>query len=901
MSSWLAGWRLALRMARRDIGRDRLRAGFVWCMIALPVAVICAIQVVVASNDLSERERLELQLGGSQAALTFIGFDGGREFDGVGTLRVWGGDEEHAEVRLPGWGDSPAEQEAAVAAMAGQPALVATWAESVGANGLLVYMLGIDTSRPDAAGVVSLTGGRLPSRPGEVLVTPAGLANGLPAMGTLRLQDDADRPFEVTVVGTARVSVEGVPDLVGEPQPSPEGTTFLLTGDRPVTWEDALRFADQGFQTASAHLATHPPEWARDPGAAQIGRSFLASLLTAAALLEVALVTGPALAIGAARQRRNLALAAANGASAAQLRRAALGQAVLLSISAALVGTVVGTAAGVGVWPLISADPTQLYGPLEIPVVQLAAACVLAVVAAIASALVASRGLGRLDLVSVLRGSVRSATTGRRGSRLGGTLIAGGLVLAWLVGTVIQPDASAWAFVIWCTGAVAVLTGALLVLPGLLGSLGRIGERAPVASRLALRDTSRQRGRAASTVAAITAGGVILGVIWTVLASSQAEAALEYGPELPYGQASVAFRNWKQAEQTLGRAEALVARVDASLLSVRTARVGVRLPGDDPSERQSLIAVNPGCDPATVFDEERFSLDCLGVRSHGGGLREGILAASADDLDRLFGLDDTQAQALRDGALLVDASTGPLGSSRYRPSTTVVQDGTVTFAYFADEPTPTAIEQVPALVIPPEVIERGASRHWIGALIASEAAAQRGWELNQWELRVVSADGPISADLETRLAEVLQPAGFQIDVERGWQPSVDPLVWGITGTVALLAIVAAAMATVLGVAELRPFLGSFAAVGADPRLSRRLAAVQAWLLGVVGSALGVAIGLAVGAPLAIASTSHLGEIAPVLALPWQLSLGLVLVVPLVAAGVARLSVAPHPVLVRRLG
>lgn len=899
LRTWWNGWGMALRMARREIGRDRVRAGFVWGMIMLPVAVICAVQVVVASNDLSDRERLELQLGGGQAALGFVGFDGGREFDGVGTLRVWDDGVEHPEVTLAGWGDSPAEQEDAVAALAGQPALAVTWSESIGANGLFVLTLGIDTGRPDAAGVVRLTDGRLPTGPGEVLVTPAGLSNGLPASGSLRLRDDADRPFEVTVVGTARVSYEGVPDLIGAPGQSSEEAVFLLTGDRPVTWEDAMRFADHGFQTASAYLADNPPEWARDPGAAQIGRSFLAALLTAAALLEVALVTGPAFAIGAARQRRNLALAAANGAPPAQLRRAALGQAVLLSASAALVGAVAGTAAGIGIWPLISSDPTQLHGPLEVPVVQSVAASVLAVVAAVVSALVASRGLGRLDLVSALRGSLRSAATGRRGSRLGGVLIVAGLGLAWLVGTVVQPDASAWAFAIWCTGAVAVLSGSLLVVPRLLGSLGGVGDRAPVASRLALRETSRRRGRAASTVAAITAGGVVLGVMWTVIASSQAEAAVEYGPQLPYGQASVSFRNWEQAEQTLGRAEDIVAGVDAGLIAVRTARVGGWLPDGERAERQPLLAVNPGCDPANLFHEET-SLRCAGVRSDGGGFRDGILAASADDLDRLFGLSGAQSKAVRDGMLLVDASSGPVGTSRYQPSTTVVQGGVVTFVRYDEEPAVAGLEQVPALVVPPEAIDRGASRHRIGALIAADAAERRGWALNQWELRVLSADGPISADLESRLAQVLQPAGFHLRVERGWQPSVDPLVWGITGTVALLAVVAAAMATVLGVAELRPFLGTFAAVGADPGLSRRLAAAQAGVLGLVGSVLGVAIGLAVGAPLAIASTSHLGEITPVLALPWPLAIALLLVVPAVAAGVARISVPAHPVLVRRL-
>jgi len=375
--------------------------------------------------------------------------------------------------------------------------------------------------------------------------------------------------------------------------------------------------------------------------------------------------------------------------------------------------------------------------------------------------------------------------------------------------------------------------------------------------------------------------------------------ALEYGPDLPHGQASVTFRNWKQAEQTLGRAEAIVAGVDGNLLTARTAWVEGSLVAGDPGQPQSLVAVNPGCDPELVFAVET-PMECTGLRGGHGGPREGMLAASTDDLVRLFGLSDGQSQALRAGFLLVDASSGPLGTSRYRASATVVQDGQVTFARYDDLATLTAIEQVPALVAPPEVIERGASRHRIGALLSTDAAQARGWTLGSWELRVLAADGPIGADLETRLAQVLEPAGFRIYVERGWQPSVEPLVWGITGTLVLLAVVAAAMSTVLGVAELRPFLGTFAAVGADPVLSRRLASAQAWLLGVVGSVLGVMVGLAIGAPLAIASTSHLGQITPVLALPWQLVAALVIGVPLVAAGVAAVSVPAHPSLARRL-
>ena len=72
--SWRHGWGMALRMARREIGRDRVRTGFIWLMIALPVATICGIHIVVASSDLSNVERLELRLGGTQAVLGHVGY-----------------------------------------------------------------------------------------------------------------------------------------------------------------------------------------------------------------------------------------------------------------------------------------------------------------------------------------------------------------------------------------------------------------------------------------------------------------------------------------------------------------------------------------------------------------------------------------------------------------------------------------------------------------------------------------------------------------------------------------------------------------------------------------------------------------------------------------------------------
>lgn len=894
---------MALRMARREIGRDRLRAGFVWLMIALPVAAICAIHVVVASADISDRERALLQLGGGQAALSYVGFSATPDYDGVATVRLWDGSDARPATPVPGWGETTAEQERAVAGLAGQPALAVTWSDALSEQGSPVLILGVDLSRPDAAGVARITGGRLPADAGEVLVTPVGLVNGLPAHGTAILRDVTGALFEVTVVGTAQTSYEGVPDLVTLPEQSGDAVSaFLLTGDRPVTMADATRFAEHGFQTVSRALLEDPPPSNHQPGAAQAALFFFYAMLSAGALLEVVLVTAPAFAIGAARQRRSLALAAANGAPAAQLRRAALGQAVLLGASAAVVGTGVGAAVGAAIWPVLSADPRVQNGPLDVPVPQLAMTLVLGVLASLTAALVASRGLGRLDLVSALRGSLRPAAARRGTPGLGVVLLGAGLVLTWLTlpaGLRGGPSDGGWLFALWCAGAAGVLAGTLLLAPALFRVLAGWGSRAPVAFRLGLREAARQPGRATATVAAIMAGGVILGIVWTTVASTQADSARNYLADGPVGTARVMPRDWDRAEELLDSAAAIVAAVDPTLLAARTAVVAGWSPPGWEGDPQPLRAANPACVRESRPGQGGIEQCWEGLGSDFSSPRGSILAAPADDLIALFRLDDDQQRALRAGMLLVDDSPATPRDSRYQEASTPIEEGSILFVRLDVDADTTTTEQVPAFPVSSQVIETGATLDHYGALISTEAAATRDWSLSSWRLRVAAPDGSITPELEDRLTRALQPAGFVVEVERGWQPREDPVVWGITAALVLLAVVAAAMATVLGVAELRPFLGTFAAVGADPGLSRRLASVQAGLLGFVGTLLGGAVGLVIGAPMAMLSTRDGGP-APVLVLPWPMVLTLMAVVPLIAAGIASVSVPGRPVLTRRL-
>ncbi|MFT3969931.1 MAG: hypothetical protein QM695_06530 [Micropruina sp.] len=435
---------------------------------------------------------------------------------------------------LPGWGTSLASKEAAVGRLLHRSVTAVVWSSpSYGVSELPLTMLGADPRSPALSGVIRLTEGRLPRSPNEVLVTSRGLREGVPGTGPITLAFGKTKT-SFTVVGRADAQLLGAYDLIGYPQPAHDELSFLVPGDQPVTWDDATRLARYGFTTTSLAIVAHPPRPLPTSGPGfGIGDATLV-----VGLLQVALLVGPAFAIGAARQRRSLALAALNGADPRQLRRVSLGQALLLGSTAALVGTLVGTGAGIASWPVWTSGATEAQGPLDVPIGTLALLLILGTLTALGSALVTARGLGRLSLVGALSGTVRSAPTRRRGAVAGILLLGIGLAGAWWPLTRMT-DHSSQIGLVWLSGCVAALAGFLLVTPALLGLLARLGRHTPVVLRMTLRDLARHRGRATAIVASIAGGVLLLTVAWTLLASSEADQARSYVADALSGRAVV--------------------------------------------------------------------------------------------------------------------------------------------------------------------------------------------------------------------------------------------------------------------------------------------------------------------------------------------------------------------------
>lgn len=889
--SWWTGWRLALQMARRDVRRDRGRSWFVWLMIAVPVALIAASQVLIASYDLSPAERAALDTGGHQARIRWISGPFEPQLNGLGQVTPGDDQEPTKERLLPGWGESLDAKQRAVARFLGRPvAPVTSSSVEFGVSGQPVSLLGVATRTPEAAGLVRLTNGRLPETPSETLVTPRGVRTGLPVSGPITLTFGSST-LRYTVVGTAEAQLLGLHDLIAPLEPFNDELSFVVLGDRPVTWDDAERLAGFGFQTTSLAIIARPPSPLPSPGPG-FGIGDVALVV---GLLEVALLVGPAFAIGAARQRRSLALAALSGANPRQLRRMALGQALLLGSAAAVAGTLTGTAAAIAVWPALTSDRAEIHGPLDVPIGHLALLLTLGVLTALGSALVSARGLGRLTLVTALNGTARSGSPGRRAAAAGVVLLGMGIIAAWWpLGR--MGDQSSSIGLVWLAGCVAALAGLLLITPMLIGTLARLCRSAPATLRVALRDLGRHRGRATAVVASVAGGVLLLTVAWTVLISGDADSARRYVPDTRAGQGSVAYSTW--SADGLAALEAKVHAVEPRLRTTRVAGVRVVKPGRD-GETLDLAVLRRGCTAPELIAELRspggVRPDC---RAMIGYTRWGVLVASTEDLVRLFRLDADHAEALSRGRLLVNTEpvSGPGGTT-----VNEIRDAHLHMAYLDYErgDTPRTV-RIPATAITTEVVGRGVPPTRYSVLASTAAAEALGWSVEAWQVLVDDPDGPIDPAIEQRLRDALAAPGVDFTVERGFTPSPQPVLWLVAGTLALLAVIGAAMSTILAAAEQRPFLATFAAVGASPRLARRLAMTQAAVLALLATGLGSVLGLILGAPAGLVVTGWNGD-EPIVVLPW-LAAGLFVVgVPLVAGAVAAVATPIRPTIGRRVG
>ncbi|WP_156969716.1 ABC transporter permease [Knoellia subterranea] len=933
----MGSWSIALRMAKRDVRRHKGRSALIVIMVALPTMLLTFALVAAMTSQVTSVEAIPGRMGNGVAMLEYPQPNALEQTPnpGIGTM----GGETAAPI--PGWveGGSSFENAGAVSRLTGRtavPLLEESASTRLDGRRLSVQSLAFDP-QPGVVDKLTLTAGRLPERAGEILVATAGVRAGLPTSGTLRLRVH-DKDVDVTVVGTAKVLSEyGGPSWnhIVTPVPFEPATTgggWILLGGDPVGWDEVKGLNRQGFTVWSADvLRNPPPASALSPEVASMENfnenrmgSFLA-IGGALLLVITTLLVGPAFAVSAARQRRALALAASNGATTAQLRHTVLAQAIVLGVVAAGAGAVLGVAAG---WLVARsewlASTLGMTGPLDVPVVAVLATTVIAMASAVIAALLPARRLGRLDIIGVMKGQSVSPRPSVVVFAIGAIAAAlGGVALIALASQQSQTGTDGGEIRTVVT-AIALVVGAVMLSPMLLVAIARGSSRLPVALRMATRDAGRQRSRSVPAVAAILAGVAVLTMTLIASGSDEEQRRREYAAQNLFGDTIVyggsGLLDAEAQTRVADQFRAIRPGLDISPVSDIDNGDPLRYSTDgsmptEPYELHSVNVVPRGCSPAdTVWDADFAPTSnaevppCQVLGTNGMGNGGQIVVLTPAELERrLVALDrEGDVAAVRAGAVVVGLPEG---------QSSLLENGHVTVMTGTTPVDPRATTEnvdpaanlrdvrttaVPAVEVP---LDRKSSAAFFGGrmLVSTDTATKQGWPTLTTRLTVHDPAGPISQDLSDRL-------GFGVDdnvhltTERGYVSEYGTIIAVLLGIFTLLLLVITLTSTALSLAEQENDQATLAALGSGRGTRRVMAAAQAFVLGVIGAVLGVAVGIVPGIALAhpltaqsynpITGNPMMGD--PILVFPWLILLGFAMAVPAVAAGLAAAGIRKAP-------
>ncbi|KRF34723.1 hypothetical protein ASG94_11145 [Nocardioides sp. Soil805] len=856
-------------------------------MIALPVLAVTAAAVVQATADVAGVEGADRRMGAAEARIRPVGgtvFQAPDPDDyGAGG---WGSDAD---------GDADKPSYDAVTAVLGPDVRAITlregWTEiPLGERRVSVTAREVDLSDPLADGLFEITAGRAAEAPDEAVVNDVLVERGVGLGDSVTVGDR-----ELEVVGTGRhttvsdtATIDVLPDALGPgfADYTPD-VDWLVDGD-PVMWSDVLALNKAGLVvTSRAVLADPPPvqemaeQLGYDTGYGDVVA--IVALVVTMALLEVVLLAGPAFAVSARRQARSLALMAATGGTPRQARRVVLASGIVLGALAALVGAVLGVVVGWALLPLAQRWSGEWFGPLDVDWRIVAVVAAFGLLSAVLAAVVPAHIASRQDVVAVLAGRRGDRPPSARTPVLGLVLLGAGVALSAY--GVSASSSGHWAIAV---SAIVSVFGMILVVPVVVSAVARLSRLLPLSLRYAARDAARHRTRtvpAVAAVAATVAGVVTLGI---ALSSDEAQNEATYSPSLPLGAAIV---NIYPSAPMNGDVETVPAGTWDDVEAAVRARTG-----DLEVLRGVQHLAADGTDISLDFREPG---DRTPLLEYWGGRLDGT-AVVTDAVPAMAGLTgedlDSARTALAAGRAVVFTQ---------RPTTADTTRLRVDLYDPVDD-----TSSVRRLDWPATYVDAGDQTPVAQALVPPSLAAELDRPLGIAGIYV--GDAGLSASDETELAEVL--GGITEDaslyVERGYQAPdevlVVQLILAALGGVLMLG--GTLTATFLALSDARPDLATLAAVGAEPRTRRRVAASYALVVGFVGALLGAVVGfipgIAITWPLTYQSADLLGgsgeATGPFIDVPWLLVLGLVVALPLVTAAVVGLSARSRLPLVTRL-
>ncbi|MDN4649541.1 FtsX-like permease family protein [Curtobacterium sp. PsM8] len=855
--------RPALLLARRLAFARPGRAVLVAALIGLPIAGLAAGGVLIASTTPSTQDRLDVELGQSAAMLEANGPDlAGMRQDPVDRYTS----TIAKKSPLQRYYDRPDTSDADASAFP-TPDLLGSVPD--GAASIPVRQSTAVVSGPKVPVTVNAVEGQtwagalqghwqhlegsVPESGDQVLVTPATLDRLHIAIGqTLQLDDPVQR--QVTVVGTLRdlgmpnsnLAVFGEWGSLGL---ADDGTTQVFLPDRSITWPEIQRYNDHGIVVESRAVVLHPPF----PSASSRGSGSLISygyvgLAGVFALFEVGLLAAAAFLVSSRADTRTHAVLASVGGDRRFLFTVVSSSGLVLGAVGAAVGTALGIVGGVVAFHLLDSGDRLQYPGVHLPWLVLLVVLVLGILAGWAASLVAARSASRVDVDSALRGATRPAPVSRRrwAAAAGPVLTVVGIAMTLVCGVVVlalnarpvQEDHLAL-----IVGAGVALgpclaqLGIVLAARRLLGAVARVGERFGLPARIAVRDAVRNPVRTVPVLASVMSVVFVATVVLTFTASQSAQSNEQYTfrTAMGVGTASVTDTDGAADADLTARAVRVVRQVVPEA-HVRVLGASIENRSDDQPITLPVDVHRPDCASGD-------SGPCSAWLAGPDSSSPHVLTGSADDLGVLIGHRPSRAAraALERGDAVAVRSE-------------FVEDGAVRFdtrkasqfAMYGEKPTgePLRTTTVPA------VVEHTDEPLQIAVFLTPQGAARHGLETAPNYLVGSFPDGMSTERADTLAATWQAAAGQQADtwypsftVEAGPQDPFRPIALVVVLLAGIVTLGATTVAIGLARADGRRDDEVLDAIGASPGVRRRVSTWQAAVLTLVGSLVGVALGV----------------------------------------------------------
>jgi len=783
----LTGARAVLRISRRNVARSRWRSALIVILITLPVAGMSA-GVTYLATTAPDPETTATQALGRAHMLVYAQTPDATASDLRAVLPAGSVIEPlalgEAGLQLPG-------------------------------RQLRVSLRQMDLDGL-AQGMLRLVAGRTPRNDAEVAVSPSVAALDLELGSHVEMDDGVVRTVVGIVENPARLSQR----LVLRPIAAdtfietwlvslPDGAELLQRGGAPDEQAVPLEPAPEAGEVdlGPDFYARTRDDWLGRPAGATGGVVVFGALV----LIESVLVAAAAFAVSIRRRQRELGILAAAGAQPRHLAGTVLGEGLLLGGIGAALGALLGFGAVLAASPMLDHLLDRRVPPVALDLPGLLLSAIVGLLAALIAATVPAWSAARLPVLAALSGRRPPSARARRVLAVGMVLVVVSVALTAYGASILLVDPSQGsALVMLVAGAIIGVLGFGAASPWLIERLEAIGRRLPLAPRLAFRDAARARSRSAPIVTAMLAGLAATVAAGALITSYFSYSASQWEPTTRPDQLFVVGQDAAVAGPFVVREMGAIAGAPITELN-RSPEGGYLF--------IEIFYTPAGEAPSLELDEHGQPIcgDCL--------LASRVTLASNDLLAALAA--EEAAPALLAGRAVI-LTKDPLSLSQV---SVVIwrQDG------------------VEVTTLPASAVAVGVDPNRAGTpgVLVTEALAAK--------LRV-------RPDAEDGYLIRLPRAVTDVDVSRAGMlvseypetyayADVGPLRpevvvrWAATVLSFILTLSVAAVAVALGEAEARADQRTLLAVGADPRIRRRIAAARAGVLALLAGVLAVPAGL----------------------------------------------------------